>query len=275
MAALLDHYGERDPQAGGKWACFRELADRTGGGHRYCDLFVVGLWASNARAIAIEVKVSRSDFQRELEDPSKRSAWDAYATEFYFAVPAGLVAPDEVPEGCGLFTISMVNDRPQIRTVKKARQRKPDPWPFLFCQSLARRAADPLPAFPGDVSLTLTSGTVVNIAQLRRLVDRLHNRVRDIEHRKVSPRHWDSEEYKAEAQARARRERIDLGAMKRTLERHFQARIDSVDHLLHLLASTGSIPPDAHLAAKLRQLADLLSPPAPEIVPGVFEVSNG
>ncbi|WP_199200454.1 MmcB family DNA repair protein [Alkalicaulis satelles] len=55
---------------------------------------------------AIEVKVSRKDFERELADPEKRARAMRFANSFYFAVPAGLISGDEVPDDCGLFWTS-------------------------------------------------------------------------------------------------------------------------------------------------------------------------
>lgn len=46
--------------------------------------------------VGYEVKVSRSDYRRELLAPSKRSANVAWCNAFYFAVPSGLLATDEL-----------------------------------------------------------------------------------------------------------------------------------------------------------------------------------
>lgn len=270
IAALLDRYSERDPSAGGKWACFAELADRTGGANRFCDLFVVGLWASNQRAIAIEVKVSRSDFQREIEDPSKRGKWDPLCTEFYFATPTGLVKPDEIPEGCGLFTVSeSEGGRFVVKTAKKARQRPMPTWPIAFAQSIARRCADRPPALPADFELV--TGTRVNAEQLRRLALRIHGR--DPEARMAAAERQRT--YDKRLAETERLQRVNLGAAMRTLERHFACRIESADHLQRLLSSNAQLTPDPYLAGKLRDLADKLSPPADPIAPGSLRIIPG
>jgi len=53
--------------------------------------------------IAIEIKVSRGDFKRDT--PEKRKPWMAVAHRFAYATPPGLIAKDEVPEGCGLIEV--------------------------------------------------------------------------------------------------------------------------------------------------------------------------
>lgn len=52
--------------------------------------------SSKARPIiGHEVKVSRSDYRRELRRPSKRAAAVAHCTEFYFVTPAGMLSEEE------------------------------------------------------------------------------------------------------------------------------------------------------------------------------------
>lgn len=59
------------------------------------DLLAVSAWAS-ARNVGYEVKVSRSDYRRELLKPSKRALAVSRCHEFYFAVPKGLLKPEEI-----------------------------------------------------------------------------------------------------------------------------------------------------------------------------------
>lgn len=71
----------------GQWTCIEEW--------RGIDLLALNAWAK-ADVIGYEVKVSRSDLRRELLRPHKRSGALAVTTEFYFAVPAGLLSDDEI-----------------------------------------------------------------------------------------------------------------------------------------------------------------------------------
>lgn len=55
--------------------------------------------------LAIEVKVSRDDWKRDLDNPGKQQAWRSVAHRHAYAVPAGMVTKDEVPNGSGLITV--------------------------------------------------------------------------------------------------------------------------------------------------------------------------
>lgn len=72
---------------------------------------------------AVEMKVSKADFRRDTEE--KRRAWKNITNRFVYLTPPGLLKPEEVPEGCGLWECQ--NGR--IVVVKKAK-RNPDPAPF-------------------------------------------------------------------------------------------------------------------------------------------------
>lgn len=50
-----------------------------------------------------EVKVSRADFLADIAQPGKRAGYAHLAEVLYYAAPAGLIAAEEVPEGCGLI----------------------------------------------------------------------------------------------------------------------------------------------------------------------------
>lgn len=56
--------------------------------------------------LAIEVKVSRSDFLTDVRNPHKQARWRELAHRHAFAVPDGLVDPSEIPDGSGLLTVS-------------------------------------------------------------------------------------------------------------------------------------------------------------------------
>lgn len=63
------------------------------------------LLVSKAERIAVEVKVTRSDFLADVKDPSKQAPWRALAHRHAFAVPAGLVTVTEVPADSGLLSV--------------------------------------------------------------------------------------------------------------------------------------------------------------------------
>lgn len=81
------HPGDDDGAMVGQWTCIEEW--------RAIDMLALNAW-SKADVVGYEVKVSRSDMRGELLRPDKRSASVAMTTEFYFAVPAGLLTPAEI-----------------------------------------------------------------------------------------------------------------------------------------------------------------------------------
>ncbi len=72
---------------------------------RTADFIVFDTWASSRFAIhGVEVKVSRSDWLRELKDPTKAEPFMAWCTHWWLAVPdRSMVKPDELPSGWGLL----------------------------------------------------------------------------------------------------------------------------------------------------------------------------
>jgi len=142
------------------WATFVELAEEPVGGQRL-DFFALHTWRSKGyRAVAYEIKVSRGDFKRELEQPQKRVYAETIAHECLFVVPRGLVLADEIPDGWGL----MVADAGGLKLLKHGTQRKDVKWTAAFVASMARRAADPAPTLPR--AAWKVEGREVNEAEL-------------------------------------------------------------------------------------------------------------
>lgn len=99
MRQILDtHYPS------GEWALFQEVAARTGGGTCYTDAVAVNLWRSRSYSVqGIEIKVSRSDWMRELKNPRKNDEVMAYCDNFWVFAAPGIVDPQELPPGWGLM----------------------------------------------------------------------------------------------------------------------------------------------------------------------------
>ena len=102
MAALLRRHSPPE------WASFPELAI-----HDWrIDFWTINAYRSNAgHAVAYEVKATRADWLKELENPAKRGAAFDNSHEAWFAAPAGIINKDEVPEGWGLMTYSFSAQR--------------------------------------------------------------------------------------------------------------------------------------------------------------------
>lgn len=87
------------------WALFHEVANTTGFADNYLDVVAVSLWRSHGIALhGFEIKVTRSDWLRELKDPKKSDAVAKYLDYFWLCVadPA-IVHPGELPTGWGLL----------------------------------------------------------------------------------------------------------------------------------------------------------------------------
>jgi len=94
VSALYRHHPAYDGTSGMQWVCLREWKN--------VDLLAIECW-QQARVIGYEVKVSRGDMRADLLDPVKRAEAVSRTTQFYFAVPAGMLTRDEIafeePEG--------------------------------------------------------------------------------------------------------------------------------------------------------------------------------
>lgn len=134
------HAKHPEPQ----WASFSELRDATGFGQsRTIDFATFNTWKSgHGPRIAYEIKVTRRDFQRELDQPQKHAWVTEIFHETYFAAPAGLLQPSEIPEGWGLLEVRETKSG-QIATKRavRAKLRKPRDPSYLTVCSMLRRAA--------------------------------------------------------------------------------------------------------------------------------------
>jgi len=135
-----------------EWAFFAELRVGTGYAmHKHrtgslasveqrIDAWAINLYPSKKRErVAYEIKVSRSDFKREIERPEKRQAALLLSNRYYFAAPSGLISRTELPEECGL--VEVLEDGRRIFVVQ-APYREIDPPPISLLASIARRGAN-------------------------------------------------------------------------------------------------------------------------------------
>jgi hypothetical protein len=86
---------------------------------------------------AIEIKVSRADFKRDTEE--KRRAWRDHTRRFVYATPKGLVSPDEVADGCGLWEY----EDGVLTVAKRAKTNKaPRPLPRQVLDTMLYRVSN-------------------------------------------------------------------------------------------------------------------------------------
>ena len=126
---LVDRYGLPESDRITAYEHDSEYTFSNGSQYRRIDL--LGL-DSQHKWTAVEIKVSRADFARETYE--KRHPWIKKTHRFVYAVPEGLVTPDEIPNGCGLWTIA---DNGQVTVAKKARvNRSRQEFPETFLRTL-------------------------------------------------------------------------------------------------------------------------------------------
>lgn len=112
------------------WMSYAETPE----GHKFSRRIDALMFESLVRT-AIEIKVSKADFQRDTY--WKRRMWQRVTHRFVYVVPHDLDVMS--PHGCGLWK---VDDLGHIEVVKKAIVSKvPEPLPQTVVQRIAYRAA--------------------------------------------------------------------------------------------------------------------------------------
>lgn len=109
------------------------------------DVYTIPKSFSRFTPLAYEIKISTSDFRRDITS-GKWQSYLQFAAGVIFAVPAGLIKKEDVPPGCGLI----VRHDEVWRTVKgptlKATDNLPrDAWIKLMIDGLDRQGHDPKP----------------------------------------------------------------------------------------------------------------------------------
>lgn len=125
------------------WAFLLELRLGTGYGdaaNRYMDAFAMSMWGG-LETIVFEIKISRSDFAHEIKSPSKRRQALAFANQFFFVTPAGMLSKDEVPKDSGLIEVQVDGTLETVINAPTMERIRPT-WRFVA--SVARRIAGDL-----------------------------------------------------------------------------------------------------------------------------------
>lgn len=124
----------RAKYSGQAWATLPQVPDGTGGTKsRTADALAMSLWPSQGLHLhGFEIKVSRSDWQREIQDPSKADTFASRCDFWWIVAPEGVVQLAEMPGSWGL--LSPTRNGCGL-TVKKGAERRPSPEaidrPFL------------------------------------------------------------------------------------------------------------------------------------------------
>lgn len=122
-----------------EWALMFEVANATGaGGHRYADAIAMGLWPSRGLHIhGYELKVSRSDWRKELINPSKADEIGKYCDYWWVVTPPDIVKEGELPETWGHYEAI---DGKLVKKVAATKNEFVAPLTRPFLAALLRRA---------------------------------------------------------------------------------------------------------------------------------------
>lgn len=132
-AILKAHHDARE------LALMFEVANATGaGGTRYADAIAMGLWPSRGLHIhGYELKVSRSDWRKELINPSKADEIGKYCDYWWVVTPPDIVKEGELPETWGHYEAI---DGKLVKKVAAVKNEYAAPLTRPFLAALLRRA---------------------------------------------------------------------------------------------------------------------------------------
>jgi hypothetical protein len=134
IAALRKRYP--DPA----WAFLEQVANGTGSNQsRWADAIAMSLWPSRGIELhGIEVKVSRSDWLSELNNPAKADAFQRYCHRWWLAIgDEKIVQPGELPPTWGLLVLK----GDTIRCKTEATAAEPKPIDVVFLAGILRNVA--------------------------------------------------------------------------------------------------------------------------------------
>ncbi len=118
----------------------KEVSNGTGArARRWADAVAVSIWPSRGLyAMGIEIKVHRSDWLRELEQPSKSDPVQKYCRHWWVATPPGIVAAGELPATWGLVEVA----GGKAKVIVDAPELTPEPLTWEFTCAILRRASE-------------------------------------------------------------------------------------------------------------------------------------
>lgn len=126
---------------GDQFAMLYEVRDAAGfAARRSADVMVIGLWPSRGCMVeGMELKVSRSDWLRELKKPQKAEAFFPYCDRWWIiAANKDVVRLEELPQTWGL----MIPRAGGMGILRQAPDLKPEPVDRYLLAAMMKRATD-------------------------------------------------------------------------------------------------------------------------------------
>lgn len=251
-AAIRGRYGDG-------WLVLDQVANAPGfGGSRRLDHLAVGVWGSNgARTIGLEVKVQRSDWLRELDQPEKHEAFRKHVCEFWFVVAKGVAQKAEVPVGCGLLELR----GSKLVAVVRAQQAQVTPGPQLVAailRAVVRRSDE---VDKARAQFAEFAGRSISVEDLDRLVNLRYSILRRRENSEEA-RALNRKEGLAWAAAVSRVRNLShrLGVWQGDATKRMEAIQAACDHLEALGSMAYVARTLIAQAEKLTAMADTLAP---------------
>jgi hypothetical protein len=134
---LMTLLRERYPKA--EYAFFTEVANGTGShANRHADALAMSLWPSRGLYLTgFELKVSRTDWLKELKNPAKADSIARYCDYWFLVVSSeDIVQPGELPQTWGLLSPSAG----KLKVKVQASKLEPQPLSVPFIAALFRSA---------------------------------------------------------------------------------------------------------------------------------------
>jgi hypothetical protein len=104
-------------------------------------VLVLGIWPSGGMQLdGFEVKASKADLKRELADLKKHQAVARYCDHWTLVTWDDSILVDGIPEDWGIVVTVDGEYGRELKTIRHAPKREPEPWPRSFVCSLVRNA---------------------------------------------------------------------------------------------------------------------------------------
>lgn len=104
-----------------RFAVAEEVGNQTGFQKRRLDMVVVDVYESNGYSVeGIEIKVSKSDLRRELQDSSKHNIFFDDLDYYSLAAPLDVIDKDLIPKHWGIYAAKLGSDGGwYLKTIRK------------------------------------------------------------------------------------------------------------------------------------------------------------
>lgn len=127
-----------------KWATFFNVPNSVGmSASRRADAIAMGLWQTAGRHLhGFEIKASRGDWLREIQDPLKAHAIARYCHFWWVVAPKGIVKVEEMPASWGLQEYN--GNGLRVKKGVEPTEAETPPWDFIA--GILRKAQEASPA---------------------------------------------------------------------------------------------------------------------------------